>query len=176
MTRPPTFAVLLLVPLAASGQEVAGCDPAPAVTALIEPWEETTATLAEGALRLAVIEGEEGTRRLLVLTLPPVAARGGEGEAQGEGGPSAPAERRCRVVAGSGLGFADLDLAGLAAEEDAVAGTLTLRLPALGFDPESTELRPFALRLTLGVADDALAAVEEGTEDGAEGQDGAAAP
>ncbi len=181
---------LALLPGAGRAQEVGGCDPAPPVTDLIEPWEDTTAALAEGAVRLAVLEGEEGTRRLLALTLPPPepAAEGalqsapqGAPGATGEGAAEAPEaiadapvdatvasdpeapppERRCRIVAEGALGFADLDLAGLDASEDPEAGTLTVRVPALGFVPESTELRPQTLVLTFGVADGSLAAALE---------------
>lgn len=148
------------VPGAAAAQVVMGCDPVPPVTALIEPWEETAAALAEGAVRLAVLEGEEGARRLLVLTLPP------PGDA-----PEAVPERRCRIVAEGGLGFADLDLGGLEAIEDEAAATLTARLPGLGFVPESTELLPLTLVLTFGVADGALvAAIERAGEAGSGGE------
>ena len=171
--------LLAVLPLPALAQEVVPCDPAPPVTALIEPWEETTAALAGGAVRLAVIEGEEGSRRLLVLTLPPAdAGVASDSTAPPTASPTAPPpERRCRIVTGAGLGFADLDLAGLAAEEDAGAGTLTLRLPGLGFLPESTELIPETLVLTFTVADDGLAAVVEGEPgEAAPGEAGADAP
>ncbi len=162
-----SLALALLLPTAGGAQEVQDCGPMPTVADLIEPWEDTSAALAEGAVRLAVLEGEEGTRRLLVLTLPPPepAAEGAPEptpDATVASDPEAPPpERRCRVVAEGALGFADLDLAGLDASEDPEAGTLTVRVPALGFVPESTELLPQTLVLTFGVADDSLAAAVE---------------
>ncbi len=175
------LALALLLPTAGWAQEVQDCDPVPTVADLIEPWEDTAAALAEGAVRLAVLEGEEGSRRLLVLTLPPpepvsdpasdAVPEAAPGAASGNGaGPDAtlasdpaapPPERRCRIVAEGALGFADLDLAGLDASEDPEAATLIVRVPALGFVPESTELLPQTLVLTFGVADQSLAAAVE---------------
>lgn len=148
---------LLLACLAAPAlaQEVADCGEPPPVTALVEPWEETSVALGAGAIRLALIhrDREEGVS-LLVLTLPPP----GEGE---PGAAGAPVERRCRIVAEGGLGFADLDLAGAEVSEDPEAATLTARLPALRFIPESTELEELRLALTFGVRDDSLLAAVE---------------
>ena len=139
----------------ALAQDVADCDPAPPMTALVEPWEETTAVLAGGAVRLAVIEAAQGSVELIVLTLPPVAepAEGEEGAA-----PAPPVPRRCRAVTEGGIGFATLDLAGLQTAEDPEAATFTATLPALRFVPESSDLEEVTLRLVFGVADDALAA------------------
>ena len=153
--------LLLAAPLAA--QDVTDCDPPPSVLDLVEPWEETAAVLAEGAVRVAVIEAGRGVVQLMVLTLPPVPAPAeGAQEALPETPAETPAEpppRRCRLVAEGGLGFASLDLAGLATQEDAEAGTFALSVPALLFIPESSELQEAMLRLTFGVADDSLAAL-----------------
>jgi len=157
---------LILLAAPACAQQVADCDGVPPVIDLVEPWEETSVSLGEGAIRLALIhgEGEEGVR-LLVLTLPPV-----EGAANGEeGGPEAvpasePPPRRCRIVTEGGLGFAGLDVGALEASEDPEAATLTARVPALRFVPESTELEELTLGLTFGVRDDSLVAEIEGAE------------
>lgn len=141
----------------AAAQSVAECD-APPVTALIEPWEETTAVLGAGAIRVAAVEDEGGVA-LLILTLPPVGAEADEA--------APPPARRCRLVAEGGIGFASLDVPGLATSEDAEAATLTATIPALRFVPESTELEEVTLRLTFGVADDSLeAAVETASGEG----------
>jgi hypothetical protein len=147
---------LALLAAPAAAQSVAECEPPP-VTALLEPWEETTSTLGAGSIRVAAIEDEGGVA-LLVLTLPPVGEEGGE--------PEVPAERRCRLVAEGGIGFASLNVTGLGVTEDAEAATLTATVPALRFVPESSELEEVTLRLTFGVADDSLEAALE-TADGA---------
>ena len=171
--RTATNSLALLVaaaPLAA--QEILPCDPVPPVTALQEPWEETTRVLAEGSVRVAVIEDELGGADLLVLTLPPPPPPSeGEGPAETFSDPAAPPpERTCRLVAEGGMGFAALDLAGLSAEERPEEAAFVLRVPALRFIPESTELEEVTLVLTLGVLDDTLsAAVEEAEGEGAAG-------
>lgn len=164
----------LLVLLAcgpAAAQEVADCDPAPPVTALVEPWEDTSASLGGGAIRLALLHGEAEGVALLALTLPPVEA---DADAEAPADPAAPPPPpRCRVVSEGGIGFAALDLAALAATEDPAAATLTARVPALRFVPESTELEEVVLALTFGVADDSLlAAIETAGGDGSEGGGG----
>jgi len=153
---------LILLAAPACAQQVDDCDAVPPVTDLVEPWEETSASLGEGAIRLALIhgEGEEGVR-LLVLTLPPV-EEGAEEAPAAE--PLAAPPRRCRIITEGGLGFAGLDIASLETFEDPEAATLTARVPALRFVPESTELEELALSLTFGVRDDSLVATLEGDE------------
>ena len=151
--------VLCLAATPAFAQQVADCAEPPPVTALVEPWEETSATLGAGAIRLALLHGgPEEDVSLLVLTLPPVEEPGPEEAAVPEPAvPPPPPERRCRIVTEGGSGFAVLDVAGEIAE-DPEAGTLTARLSALRFIPESSELEEVTLVLTFGVADDSLAA------------------
>lgn len=163
--------LLILVAGPALGQTVADCPDAPPVTELVEPWEETSAVLGAGAIRLALLHGrgQEGVR-LLALTLPP------PGEVP-EAAPPAP-ERRCRIVAEGGLGFAGLDLTAVAVAEDPEAATLTARLPALRFIPESSELEELTLVLTFGVRDGSLGAEVEvaGQAGEAAGENGAGGP
>jgi hypothetical protein len=157
-------ALLALAASPALAQQVADCVEPPPVTALIEPWEETTSTLGAGAIRLALLHGEPGEgARLLVLTLPPVEPSA-EGEGSDGGGSQdtapVPPQRRCRIVTEGGPGFALLDVVGEVVE-DPQAGTLTARLPGLRFIPESSALEEVALVLTFGVADGSLLAEVE---------------
>jgi hypothetical protein len=152
--------------------DVIPCNPVPPVTALQEPWEETTRVLAGGAVRLAVIEDSLGGADLLVLTLPPpppppeappsetAEAPADEPPAEILSDPAAPPpERTCRLVVEGGMGFAALDLASIAAEEAPEEALFRLRVPALRFIPESTELEEVTLVLSFGVLDDGLSAL-----------------
>jgi hypothetical protein len=146
---PPRLALALALMLGAApaaAQAVRPCDPPPPLTALVEPWEDTSAVLAEGAVRLAAILDEAASVELVVLTLPPPGAEAG------------PSDRTCRIVAEGGIGFAALDLGAMQAAEDAATATYTLRVPGLRFVPESSELEEVTLVLTFGVGDDSLAA------------------
>lgn len=160
--RPVLPVMLCLAAAPAYAQQVVDCAEPPDVTALFEPWEETSANRGAGAIRLALLQdGPEGEVNLLVLTLPPVEEPGSEEAAGPEPAvPPPPPERRCRIVTEGGSGFAVLDVAG-EIEEDPEARTLTARLSALRFIPESSELEEVTLVLTFGVADDALAATIE---------------
>jgi hypothetical protein len=151
------FAFLGLAASPGLAQQVADCGEPPPVTALIEPWEETTATLGSGAIRLAVLHGDPGEEvRLLVLTLPPPEAPADEGTGEGV----RPVERHCQIVTEGGAGFAVLDVVG-EVTEDPEARTLMARLSALRFVPETSELEEVTLVLTFGVADDSLLATVE---------------
>ncbi|EYD78013.1 hypothetical protein Rumeso_00350 [Rubellimicrobium mesophilum DSM 19309] len=154
---------LLVLAAPAWAQQVADCDGVPAVTDLVEPWEETSRPLGEGAIRLALLHGagEEGVK-LLVLTLPPVEEAPAEEVPPAETLAAPP--RHCRIVTEGGLGFASLDVGAAEVEEDPEAATLTARVPALRFVPESTELEELTLSLTFGVRDDSLVAALEGDE------------
>lgn len=162
-----SLAALALGTAPALAAEVIPCDPVPAVTALREPWEETTRVLAGGAVRLAVIEDSLGGADLLVLTLPPPppppeAPETPEGEEPAEilSDPAAPPPgRTCRLVVEGGMGFASIDLAGLLSEERPEAALFRLQIPALRFIPESSELEEVTLILSFGVLDDSLTAL-----------------
>lgn len=166
--RTAACSLLLLLAAPALGQEIADCATAPPITELVEPWEETTALLGEGAIRVALLEDEAG-QGLLILTLPTIEeVEAAEGEAQPGALPSFP-ERRCRIVTEGGAGFALLAVTGIEVAEDPGAATLTARVPALRFVPESSELEEVTLVLTFGVGDDSLRAeVEEQGPGGAE--------
>ncbi|MDP5305894.1 hypothetical protein [Paracoccus spongiarum] len=114
---------LLLTALAGPvlAQEGAGnvlpCGQADRVDMLAEPWEDNTATYAEGQVRIALLDFVEpagGAFRLMILS-PPRDELG---------------FRQCRVVlAGNGIGFYDMDFAARRSSYDPARG-LTITLPA----------------------------------------------
>lgn len=110
-------ALALAVAMPAAAQDVAKCDWRGAAQAIAEPWENNTATFANGAIRLAVMDLQEpaaGAMHLLILS-PPHTELG---------------ERQCRVVSADGsFGFAGLSLVGATTSYDPAAG-LTVSLPA----------------------------------------------
>lgn len=170
---PPLAVLAAAVAAPALSQQVVACREVPPVTALVEPWEETTALLGEGAIRLALLE-EEGGQGLLVLTLPTLEEVEMAAGAAEPGLPPPLPERRCRIVTEGGIGFAVLEVARIEASEDPEAATLTARVPALRFVPESSELEEVTLVLTFGVGDDSVLAVVE--EPGAAEPEEAGAP
>jgi len=109
------WSLMLALPVAA--QDVAECDWRAAAQAIAEPWAANTATFANGAVRLAVmdvLEPAAGAYHLLILS-PPRSELG---------------ERQCRVMSADGsFGFAGLSLSGATASYDPASG-LTVSLPA----------------------------------------------
>ncbi|WP_349035664.1 hypothetical protein [Pseudotabrizicola sp. 4114] len=101
----------------AAAQDVAECDWRAAAQAIAEPWEDNTATFANGAIRLAVMDVQEpaaGAYHLLILSPP-----------RNELG-----ERQCRVMSADGsFGFAGVSVAGATARYDPATG-LTVSLSA----------------------------------------------
>ena len=112
-----TLALSMALALPATAQDVADCDWRGAAQAIAEPWEDNTATFANGAVRLAVMDVMEpaaGAYHLLILSPP-----------RNELG-----ERQCRVMSAQGsFGFAGLSLQGATAAYDPTTG-LTVVLPA----------------------------------------------
>ncbi|MDO9639515.1 MAG: hypothetical protein Q7J44_13335 [Pseudotabrizicola sp.] len=110
-------ALSLALGLPATAQDVADCDWRGAAQAIAEPWEDNTATFANGAVRLAVMDVMEpaaAAYHLLILS-PPHAELG---------------ERQCRVMSAQGsFGFAGLSVLGATATYDPATG-LTVTLPA----------------------------------------------
>ncbi|WP_233517022.1 hypothetical protein [Pseudotabrizicola alkalilacus] len=109
------WSLMLALPVAA--QDVAECDWRAAAQAIAEPWAANTATFANGAVRLAVmdvLEPAAGAYHLLILS-PPRSELG---------------ERQCRVMSADGsFGFAGLSVVGATASYDPATG-LTVSLPA----------------------------------------------
>lgn len=125
------------LPAPAFAQSVEDCgDWFARVDQLVEPWEENTASYAEGAIRIALLDSVEppaAALRLLVLA-PPLNEIG---------------ERACRLVALSGgSGFYGLDFRGRRADYDPRTG-LVLTFPAEVFDPATGAGAPRRLTVTI---------------------------
>lgn len=139
------MALALASPVTA--QEVAECDWRAAAQAIAEPWEDNTATFANGAIRLAVMDVQEpaaGAMHLLILSPP-----------RNELG-----ERQCRVMSASGsFGFAGLSVTGATARYDPATG-LTVALPAKRWS-EGDVYSDAVLRVTINQASGAISGVLE---------------
>ncbi|MEO1951610.1 hypothetical protein BMI91_11630 [Thioclava sediminum] len=100
---------------------VGSCDFAARADNIVEPWSENTATFANGAVRLALmdtIEPAAAAFHILVLS-PPFDEVGG---------------RQCRVIsAAKDTGFGGVDFAALSASYDPATG-LSLMLPVSTYD------------------------------------------
>ena len=157
-----TLAAVLAGPLAApvAGAEAAGAEPAaphsapaqpaaaqPAtvrpcgdgerIDTLAEPWEESTATYAEGKIRVAALDTVEpaGAPFHLLVLSPPADETG--------------MFRQCRVVSLSGrTGFRGMDFPARKASYDPVRG-LTLAIPVEVHDPERGDGTPRTLTVTI---------------------------
>lgn len=152
-----TLAAVLAGPLAApvAGAEAAGAEPAaphsapaqPAtvrpcgdgerIDTLAEPWEESTATYAEGKIRVAALDTVEpaGAPFHLLVLSPPADETG--------------MFRQCRVVSLSGrTGFFGMDFPARKASYDPVRG-LTLAIPVEVNDPERGDGAPRTLTVTI---------------------------
>jgi len=136
---------LLLGALAApaAAQEAVPCDWAARADGIVEPWEDNTATFANGAVRLALIDTVEpaaGAFHLLILS-PPLGELG---------------ERQCRTLGIGGMGFAGLDFATLQAVYDPARG-LIFTLAATRYD--GADFRPATLEFSLNQATGGIRAV-----------------
>ena len=113
------LAICLCAPAAA--QEAVPCDWAARADGIVEPWEENTATFANGAVRLALLDTVEpaaGAFHILILSPP-----------RNELG-----ERQCRTLGlNAGMGFAGLDFSTLEASYDPARG-LMFTVAATRFD------------------------------------------
>ena len=112
------------------------CDWRASAEALVEPWEETSRTFANGEVRIALldtIEPAAGAFHLLILSPP-----------YGEMG-----ERQCRVISrGSGIGWAGIGFSQLKASYDPARG-LVFVVRAQYYDPETSFQNPMRLEITL---------------------------
>ncbi|MEM9437857.1 MAG: hypothetical protein AAGA15_12520 [Pseudomonadota bacterium] len=131
-----TAAVLSLLGSAAAAQHVGDCSQFAAAEALVEPWEENSATFANGEVRLAVLDTIEPAAEayhLLVLS-PPYDEVGA---------------RQCRVISlGQGIGFAFVEMASLEAAYDPNVG-LIFKLNTPGYAPDVDGARDRLLTFTL---------------------------
>lgn len=105
-------ACLALISSGAVAQEVADCDWQARADAIVEPWDENSASFANGAVRLALMDTVEpaaGAFHLLVLS-PPYDEIGA---------------RQCRTIGlGGGMGFSGADFGTLSAQYDAEIGLI----------------------------------------------------
>ena len=127
----------------AAAQEAVPCDWAARADGIVEPWEDNTATFANGAVRLALIDTVEpaaGAFHLLILS-PPLGELG---------------ERQCRTLGIGGMGFAGLDFASLQAVHDPARG-LIFTLAATQYD--GADFRPATLEFSLNQATGVIRAV-----------------
>ncbi|MEC7962725.1 MAG: hypothetical protein VX201_05590 [Pseudomonadota bacterium] len=127
------------IPALATAGEVIECDWQAQASNLAEPWEESTRTFANGAVRLALLDTVEpaaGAFHLLVLS-PPYNELG---------------DRQCRVVTlGGGAGFSGIDFANVAAAYDPSIG-LIFNFEAQRFDSDYNDFLPITLEVTLNQA------------------------
>ncbi|MFV0300337.1 MAG: hypothetical protein ACK5IP_05570 [Paracoccus sp. (in: a-proteobacteria)] len=120
---------LLLLATPGMAQSVGECTELASARNLQEPWEETTATYANGDIRVAVLDSIEPAAAAvhLMILSPPRDEIG---------------DRQCRLVSlapadgGVPTGFLAIDFAARSASYDPARG-LVLRLPVEAFVPET---------------------------------------
>ncbi|MCQ0968997.1 hypothetical protein MLD63_00925 (plasmid) [Paracoccus sp. TK19116] len=136
---PVILAMVLATPAAA--QSVGECGDVVTARNLAEPWEENSATYANGDVRVAVIDTIEPAAagfHLMVLSPP-----------RNEIG-----DRQCRLIAlsraegGGPVGFYGIDFQGRSADYDAAKG-LVLQVPIKLFDPDTGGGKPAELTVTI---------------------------
>lgn len=120
-----SFAAVAFSPHAVA-QSVGECDWRASAANLVEPWDETSISFANGDVRLALldlIEPGAAAYHLLLLS-PPYGVMG---------------DRQCRIISLSGnFGFMGVELEKITATYDPAKG-LTLSLPAARYNPDSSE-------------------------------------
>ena len=124
--------ILTLIPLLlaapAMAQSVGDCTDIATARNLQEPWEQTTASYANGDVRIAVIDTMEPAAaavHLMVLSPP-----------RNEIG-----DRQCKMVSlqsdgGAPFGFFNIDFKDRSADYDPARG-LVVRMPVYGYNPET---------------------------------------
>jgi hypothetical protein len=128
------ISTLLAAPLAA--QTAFPCDWQARADAIVEPWDDNTATFANGAVRVALLDVIEPAAAALYLLIlhPPYDELGGRG---------------CTVVGlDEGLGYASIDFNALEASYDPARG-LTFRVPAAIYLPEQSFQNSAVLSITV---------------------------
>lgn len=139
MFRYALFPIALFTAAPVMAATVTECDIRAGAQFIAEPWEKNTATFAEGAIRLAVIDMKEpaGAPSYLMVLSPPFNEVG---------------ERQCRLIeAQPHFGFYQIDLATIEARQDAETG-LTLRIPVTDYGDGSPTPPPFPLTVTINQA------------------------
>lgn len=132
---------LLLLTSPAMAQSVGDCDDLASARNLQEPWEETTASYANGDVRVAVLDMMEPAAaavHLMILSPP-----------RNEIG-----DRQCKLVSlsrpdgGGAFGFFNIDFAGRSADYDPEQG-LRLQIPIETFVPETGGGEPAELTVII---------------------------
>ncbi|QIR84152.1 hypothetical protein [Paracoccus sp. AK26] len=115
--------------------EVTPCGDGPRVDTIAEPWEQNTATYANGEVRLALLDMVEpagGAWKLVVIS-PPRDELG---------------LRQCRVIGANGIGFYGLDFASRRATYDSQQG-LVVTFRATRYADAAPEGEPYTLVVTI---------------------------
>lgn len=137
------FSALFLAPMAATAQVAAPCDWQASAQALVEPWENNSATFANGAVRVAVLDTVEpaAAAYYFLILSPPVNEIG---------------DRTCTVVGfGKGLGYAYMDFSSLVSDYDPARG-LIFTIPARIYLPEESFTNSALLEITVNQATGAV--------------------
>lgn len=124
---------------AATAQVAAPCDWQARADAIVEPWEENSATFSDGAVRVALLDTIEpaAAAAYLLILHPPYDEVGG---------------RRCTVVSlDEGLGYAAMMFEELTAEYDPARG-LMFQIPATIYLPEQSFQNAALLTITVNQA------------------------
>ncbi len=119
------LSMLCAMALPAAAQTAFPCDWQARADAIVEPWEENTATFANGAVRVALLDTIEpaAASAYLLIIHPPYDELGG---------------RTCSVVGlDDGLGYAAIFFSELEADYDPATG-LILQVPAVIYLPEQS--------------------------------------
>lgn len=123
--RPVFIALAACLAGPATAQVANPCDWEARADAIVEPWEDHTATFANGAIRVALLDVTEpaAASYFLLVLHPPTDELG---------------LRTCTTVSlDDGLGYAFIDFAALDAAYDPALG-LTLNVPAIIYLPEQS--------------------------------------
>jgi len=139
MFRSALFPLACLTAAPVVAATVTDCDIRASAQFIAEPWDQNTATFAEGAIRLAVIDMKEpaGAPSYLMVLSPPFNEVG---------------ERQCRLIeAQPHLGFYQIDVQTIVAEHDPETG-LTLRIPVTDYGDGAPNPPPFPLTVTINQA------------------------
>lgn len=134
-------ALVFMAPLAApaSAQVALPCDWQARADAIVEPWEDNTATFAQGAIRVAVLDVLEpaASSAYLLVIHPPYDEIGA---------------RTCSVIAqDENLGYAGFNFEDLTAGYDPATG-LTLKVPAIIYMPEQSFQSTTLVSITINQA------------------------
>ena len=140
---------LLCLPGAAAAQTYSPCDDyRSSAFALAEPWEDNTMTLADGAVRLAILDtGEPAAGSFFLMVIAP-----STDEMEGQ---------LCTLISlDESMGFASLTLEGSAIAGDLTSG-LVVTLPATRWLPDTDTYTPAKLTITRDASTAALTAMLE---------------